>query len=207
MDRYRRCEDRCGNRGGHREEVAVINVLVMCTANRCRSPIVEGLLKNAVSGFDIAVTSAGFLDEGRPAESGAIRATHSHGIDISMHRSRSVTSAMLQQSDLIITMEVAHLMSINELNAPAYRRSFTVLELDRAWRHAAEPSATLAQSLEQLASSRSAAKLLAQRSTVEVPDPMGRNQRAFDATVDLVAPSVHRIANELIRWSTPVPIE
>jgi protein-tyrosine phosphatase len=180
----------------------LINVLVMCTANRCRSPIVEGLLKNAVDGFDIAVSSAGFLDEGRPAEQGAIRATQSRGVDISAHRSRSITRELLDEADVIITMEVAHLMSINQLNPAAYRRAFTLLELDRAWTDVSTPAPTLGEAIDRVANARSASQLLAQRSTFEVPDPMGRNQRAFDATVELVDPPVHRIAKELIRRSS-----
>jgi protein-tyrosine phosphatase len=178
----------------------LIKVLVMCTANRCRSPIVEGLLRARIDPGCVAVSSAGFLESGRPAESGVLGVLDPMGIDMHDHRSRSVDRDLLDHSDLVITMEVAHLMSISELSMEAYRRSFTLLELDRAWQaFDSEPFDSLAASLHAIASTRKASALLAEQRLLDVPDPMGQRQSSFDRTAALVAEPVVRIARELNR--------
>ncbi len=89
-----------------------IDILIVCTGNICRSPMAEGLLKQAV--FPkwkdrFHVHSAGtFGLTGNRAEQNAVRALHQLGIDIRDHRARSVDRSMIGAADMIIVMEEMH---------------------------------------------------------------------------------------------------
>ena len=84
------------------------SILVVCTGNICRSPIAEGLLRDALSARfgDGAptVSSAGTAGlEGRRAmaEVGDGRRA-SWGVDIAAHRARALTRSMPSEADLVI---------------------------------------------------------------------------------------------------------
>ena len=86
---------------------------MVCTANVCRSPMAEGLMKKIIlqdERFkDWRVTSAGtWAMEGQPATSKTRRVLQERGMDMSAHRARSVDKDMLLASDMIFTMESGH---------------------------------------------------------------------------------------------------
>jgi protein-tyrosine-phosphatase len=92
-------------------------VLFVCSGNICRSPMAEGLLRQAAEvrdlGFEVA--SAGTLQiEGRAAEKNAIWAMTQVGANLSAHRSQGVTPELVAWADDILGMEVAHLTWIHE---------------------------------------------------------------------------------------------
>ena len=76
-------------------------VLFVCTGNTCRSPLAEAIAR--ARGVDAA--SAGLAAaEGRPASPGALLAAVWRGIDLSGHRSRPVSRALIEQADQVFTM-------------------------------------------------------------------------------------------------------
>ena len=88
-------------------------ILFVCTANQCRSPMAEGLMRRKLEregrAGEIRAASAGVdaLDSCRATEN-SIQAMAARGIDISGHRSRATTDKILQDAALILTMERAH---------------------------------------------------------------------------------------------------
>ncbi|WP_308280936.1 protein tyrosine phosphatase [Enterobacter sp. HG048] len=87
------------------------SILVICTANICRSPMGERLLRQQLPGKQ--VTSAGILGlEGQPADAAAQVVARRHGVSLEGHVARKVTRSLLQQSDLILVMEPEHLRFI-----------------------------------------------------------------------------------------------
>jgi len=88
-------------------------ILLVCTANQCRSPMAEGLMRRKLEregrAGEIRAASAGVdaLDGCRATEN-SIQAMAARGIDISGHRSRATTDRILQDAALILTMERAH---------------------------------------------------------------------------------------------------
>ena len=88
-------------------------ILLVCTANQCRSPMAEGLMRHKLEregrAGEIRAASAGVdaLDGCRATEN-SIQAMAARGIDISGHRSRATTDKILQDAALILTMERAH---------------------------------------------------------------------------------------------------
>lgn len=92
------------------------SVLFVCTANICRSPMAEGLMRYHVSEHnpyeddDVwRIQSAGtWAIDGAPAAVNSIRAMEERKIDIRKHRSRLITLGIMQEFNLILTMENGH---------------------------------------------------------------------------------------------------
>ena len=84
----------------------------MCTGNSCRSVMAEALLRKRLQEIgrtDIEVSSAGVyasIDMRASPETQALLLEE--GIDVASHRSKPVTSALLQGSDLILVMQQLH---------------------------------------------------------------------------------------------------
>ncbi len=86
------------------------SILVVCTANICRSPIAEALLKARVPrGENWRIESAGtWAMDGQRVSTNSQLVLQQRGLDASGHRSRSVTRQMIEQFNLILVMEPGH---------------------------------------------------------------------------------------------------
>lgn len=80
------------------------SILFICIGNICRSPMAEGLLKQAMP--DKAVLSAGIgALVGEPADPLSVQLMRERGIDIGTHRARSLAAWMVKDADVILTMD------------------------------------------------------------------------------------------------------
>lgn len=90
------------------------SILFVCTANQCRSPIAAGLFKNTLlqkgfSSTEWEVESAGtWTKSGLPVHPVCLRLAKPYNIDLSNHRTRSITDVSLTTYDVIIVMENGH---------------------------------------------------------------------------------------------------
>ncbi len=88
-------------------------ILMVCTANICRSPLAEGLLRQRLQAQGYAeweVSSAGTWAQ-IPREASQYSQEvlrEREGVDISDHRARVVTAVMLADQDLVLCMESGH---------------------------------------------------------------------------------------------------
>src|SRR5256886_12354037 len=107
-------------------------ILFVCTGNVCRSPMAEGLFRNAVKGRgDFRVLSAGVgAIEGQPPSAYAVQALRELGIDISQQRSRMLTADLVNQADYIFGMTHGHVDAINLLYPHAAEKTFLLREFD-----------------------------------------------------------------------------
>ena len=94
-------------------------ILVACTANVCRSPMAAGLLCHRLAatkaGTRHRVLSAGvWAEDDEPASGNAVATMAERGIDISGHRSHSLTTEEVAGAELILVMTHEHARMIRQ---------------------------------------------------------------------------------------------
>lgn len=90
--------------------VSAARVLVVCTANQCRSPLAEFLLRRAVQGnVDWQISSAGtHAESGLPMHPNSARVLISAGVTIGSWRTTRVDDHLLDMSDIVLTATRQH---------------------------------------------------------------------------------------------------
>jgi L-threonylcarbamoyladenylate synthase len=92
-------------------------ILFVCTGNTCRSPMAEAIARAIVArsksgaedGTETVVASAGVMaGNGMPATPEAVDAAKGLGGDLSNHRSRGLTPAMVAEAERVYVMTSAH---------------------------------------------------------------------------------------------------
>ena len=89
-------------------------ILIVCTANICRSPVAEALLRRQLTALPIeaeswTVVSAGTLALiGRPPALYSQEMMREHGLEVGDKRAQMITSGLMQQADLVLCMEAGH---------------------------------------------------------------------------------------------------
>ena len=182
--------------------LAVTEILVLCTANVCRSVMAQAMLsaRLAARGRAVRVASAGMLAGGRPPPPEVISVMAARGADVTGHRSRLVTADDLAAADLVLGLAREHVRHAAVLLPAAWPRSFTLLELVRRGRRAGPRSAgeTLGDWLTRAAGDRGRRDLLGSSPADDVADPAGGPLRGYQATADLLDRLTRDLAEQ--RW-------
>jgi protein-tyrosine phosphatase len=188
-------------------------LLVVCTANVCRSPVVADLLVREfahapdIDGETWVATSAGTGRYAAEMDERTIRAAAEVGLDIRAHRPRHLDRDMLatEGADLVVTLERAHLRDVVGLDPSAWPRSFTLKELARRAVSLEPPTADegFAGWRRRVADGRSAAAMLDPDPADDVADPYGRPLARHVRMVAEVAAAV----DQLIRWGPWRPLD
>ena len=90
------------------------HILTICTANICRSPMAEGLLRHALAAQPPPLKSLRVVSAGVAARTGelvtenSVQAMKKVGIDISGHRSQPVTKELLDGALAVLCMTESH---------------------------------------------------------------------------------------------------
>jgi glycine hydroxymethyltransferase len=107
-------------------------ILFVCTGNVCRSPMAEGLLRQALQGqSDFRVFSAGIgAVDGQAPTPHSVTAMRELGLDISAQRSRALTPELVRQADYIFGMTHSHVDTICLLYPHAAEKTFLLREFD-----------------------------------------------------------------------------
>ena len=91
-------------------------ILFVCTGNTCRSPMAECMFKALIAASgktDVQVLSAGtYALSGAPASNGAKRVMERRGLSLMDHKSRGVTSVLLETCDLVVGLTQNHIMQL-----------------------------------------------------------------------------------------------
>ncbi len=173
-------------------------LLVVCTANVCRSPVAERLLRRALShdveGDGWSIASAGTGRYAAGLDPNTIRAAADVGIDVSAHRPRLLDRDILADdgADLVLTMTRGHLPDVVALDPTAWPRTFTLKELARRADSLEPPTATEGFSgwLARMAAGRQARAMMTGNADDDVADPYGLPMRRH---VEMVAEVTHAV--------------
>lgn len=90
------------------------HILIVCTANICRSPMAAGLLRHALAGQaeplrSLQVISAGVAARrGEPVSENSVVALRKVGIDIAGHLAQPLTQPLLDDALLVLGMTESH---------------------------------------------------------------------------------------------------
>ncbi len=108
------------------------SVLFICTANQCRSPLAEGLLRLRVGieNPNWRISSAGtWAYDGAPATRFSLQVLSERGCDLNGHASRTVNKALVDSHRLILTMERGHKEALRIEFPKARERIFLLSEM------------------------------------------------------------------------------
>ncbi|HEY2277127.1 MAG TPA: hypothetical protein VGI00_02150 [Streptosporangiaceae bacterium] len=165
-------------------------VLVLCTANLCRSAMTEILLSAhlAAYGARVPVSSAGMTGTGQAPPPEAVAALAARGLDITGHRSRTVGPEDLAAADLILGMSREHVRHAVVLAPSAWPRTFTLRELVRRGGQARprQPGEPLTVWLARASHGRDQRDLLGSSAEDDIADPYGGPARDYEATAALL---------------------
>jgi len=91
----------------------VDRLVLVCHGNVCRSPYAEA--RATKLGFN-AISCGIEADQGDPANERAIVVAASRGIDMSLHRTQTLSNVQFKPGDLVIAMETWHVHQIKKHN-------------------------------------------------------------------------------------------
>ena len=152
------------------------SILFVCTANICRSPMAESVLRALVASrgkaADLHVESAGTHDYqvGKPPYELAVQAARGRGYDIAPRAARPVSPADFDRFDHILAMDHANLRHLQAL-CPTRCRHKVELLLEYGDAHHGE----------------------------DIPDPYGGEPGDYERTLDLIEDGCRGLAAVLMR--------
>jgi len=180
---------------------------MVCTANMCRSPLAEALLRRHLEerGQGAAVSSAGLLEDGHPAAAEVASLLSDRRIDVSGHRSRRLSRPLIDGSELVLAMAREHLREAVLLAPAAFGRIFTLKEIVRRGEAvgALDPGADREEWLSRLGAGRQRRELMGNSPEDDVEDPIGGPMSAFRSTLEELDDLTGRLAALLAPQPAP----
>ncbi len=178
-------------------------ILIVCTGNICRSPLAAAFLQDqferlSPGRFDVSSAGThGVVNGAAPAR--ILEAASELGLTLDEFRGRLLSTEMLTQADLILTMERGHRSIAVQMEPRALKRAFTVREFARIVPSIAPelgiPAEQRWQSLVALAQ-RYRQPTSGRLDEDDVIDPYGRPARTYREMTEQLMPALH----SLIDW-------
>jgi protein-tyrosine phosphatase len=182
-------------------------IVVLCTANVCRSPMAAALLARRLEalGVTVPVRSAGMIGDGDPPHPEVVSVMDSYGIEIASHRSRVVCADDLAPARLVLAMTRDHLRRAVISEPLAWPRAFALKELIRRGERIGprRPGEPFSGWLSRAHEGRARTSLLGDSPDDDVADPAGGPMSAYADTADLLDRLVTRLAE--LGWAHAGP--
>jgi protein-tyrosine phosphatase len=109
------------------------HILIVCTANICRSPVAEVILREHLQERGLeqwTVSSAGTWAEiERGAAHYSKQLMADRGYDLSGHRARMLDETLLERADLVLCMESGHVEAIKTEFATQAKKVYLLSEM------------------------------------------------------------------------------
>ncbi|MCZ2836441.1 arsenate reductase/protein-tyrosine-phosphatase family protein [Modestobacter sp. VKM Ac-2985] len=190
--------------------VPELTVLVVCTANICRSPVAEALLRGAFRpASGVRVSSAGV--HARAGEPVDARMAALVDAPLEGFTARQLTRDLVRDADLVLTMTRDQRRSVVTAVPSAVRRTFTLLEFaelvglardvvpaESGGTTGAERLRALGQAAPRVRSRRPAGR------DDDIADPHGRSAKDHARAAELIGAAVRDIAAAV---GTPVAVD
>ena len=174
---------------------APFRVLAVCTANICRSPAAELLLRRAfaVAGVAADVTSAGGAGfNAAPIDAQTAQALAEMGVEAGDFRSRALDTREVDAADLVLTATVEHRRVVLTRAPRALRKTFTLKEFAAL---AGEGSG--ARSSVEVVAAALAARGSRELDVLDIEDPYRRGLAQQRRAVAEIERCAHEIASAL----------
>lgn len=170
-------------------------ILTVCTANICRSPLMELLLRQQLDTSVYEVGSAGVRGfRTSPMDPDAAKQAVRFGSEPQYFRSRAITSDMVDVSRLILTATRDHRSSVLAIAPLALRRTFTLLEFAQL---ADEyPSDSLDELITAATRNRSTIK-----GTIDIGDPYRQGELVHQQVAERILDGSRRVSMALNRFA------
>lgn len=178
-----------------------VTMLVICTANICRSPLAAALLRGHLElrGItdEVRVTSAGVrARDGDAAALPSATIAARWGFDLSPHASQPLSDELLADAAVVLAMTEAHRDAVAMRGRGLDRRSFTLRELARLVTGVTVPDrpADLAAHIAQVVADAHARRPFSVPAGPEdIADPYGRSDAHYQ-----------QMSHELVATITPI---
>lgn len=168
-------------------------ILAVCTANICRSPLIELLLRQHLDLDRFEVASAGIRGwKQAPMDSMAAMEAMRLGTDPTHFRSHPIDNYLIDSAELVLVATREHRSAVLEINPLALRKTFTLLEF--AGLAALIDADDLSELVKQAALTRSRGP-----ADADVGDPYRRAPEVHRTTADQIAAAVESISSILNR--------
>ena len=182
-------------------------ILVLCTANVCRSAMGAPLLARRLArrGVTVPVRSAGMLGDDAPPDPAAVTVMAGYGIEIAAHHSHQARPGDLSAAGLVLAMARENLRYAVVTEPDAWPRAFTLLELIRRAERIGPraPGEPFGSWLDRAHDRRDRASLLGGSAHDDIPDPTGGPLRGYADTAARLDGLMARLAE--LGWAHAAP--
>jgi protein-tyrosine phosphatase len=174
---------------------SAFSILMVCTANQCRSPLAEFIFRSQCEALELywKVESSGLrAHPGTPMHPHSMTILAQHALSVGEWSSTRTSAAQVDQADLILTATTAHRGAVVQLQPRALQRTFTLFQFARLAEGvtlndlARGDSAALGARLVAAARARRSQLQPAGPGEDDLADPIGQPLQAFAETAGLV---------------------
>lgn len=198
--------------------VDTFSVVVVCTANICRSPIAERLLRHSLdneawrlqSHVPISVTSAGTQATDRPLPADTIAELVRLGLPSGQRTPVLLDAAVLAKADLVLGLTRDHRRAAVRIAPRLTTRAFTLVEYARILNFITTERASSLPAYDPLAAAgflrevtglaarlRGSMTPIADASELDIEDPFNRGTAVYRRVADRIAVSTTAIVDSL----------